>query len=178
MDNTAFENGVADLQKSIDVCFERRLLLPSMVLQYSAIDILASLDAIDGNGSTRKNFLAWVNSFLLPGSPLKATAEDLYSSRCALVHAYSFDSDQTRRQKARQVYYWWGGANDLLADDLSTVQSGKAVNVRMEHLLDAFRKAVVGFRVALSADAERAQRVYSRASNQFYAHVAVQRSAT
>jgi hypothetical protein len=54
--------------KAFDLCLEKEIKLPALLLAYTLIDIAGWLDCGDGN--VRKRFTAWVDRYLLPGTPL------------------------------------------------------------------------------------------------------------
>ena len=117
----AFDHGVNDLLESIHVCFERRLVLPALMLVYSTLDVMASLDRPElPSGSPASSatpvtnigqqFKAWVTEFMKPKMSLKASPEEIWAWRNGLVHAYSFESNDTKAGRARIAGYCYGPA--------------------------------------------------------------------
>jgi hypothetical protein len=168
----AFDKAIHDLQRAIEITFEANLILPALIVLYSAIDTLGWLDRPEGKDSSdRQDFMAWVSSYLLPVAPFQATAEDLYAARCATLHSHSFESDLSRRGKARRIMYSHGNAPHKVLEALATLHEATDVAIKIEHLFSAFDAAVANFRADLLADRTRAEKVFSRADEKFYASV-------
>ena len=149
VDSKAFDVGVQDLLNAIDLCFKQRHVLPSLMLVYSTLDVMAALDrppdptpAAVSTPSVRQHFEtsphhrhrqavrqldqrvheAWAS--------LKATADELWAWRNGLVHTYSIDSDATRAGTARRAYYCYGSAPLAILRRTSEVKANKAVPLR------------------------------------------------
>ncbi|MBI5934972.1 MAG: hypothetical protein HY867_14800 [Chloroflexi bacterium] len=76
-----------------------------LIILYSAIDTMAWVGLPSGD-ITRKGFKDWVNHYLLPGTPLQCTADDLYSARCGILHSHTSESSDTSKGAARQIWYY------------------------------------------------------------------------
>jgi hypothetical protein len=88
-------SNIGSLLSVVTWCFQNQRILPGLALAYATIDILASLDRADAQqDTTGADFVAWVDAYLLPGSPLLASATDLYAARCGLLHTYAPQSPQ------------------------------------------------------------------------------------
>ena len=114
MAKNIYENNIHELLKAIDACFKGKESLSGLILLYSLIDIMAwlSRDQHDAD-STKSDFIRWVEEFLLPGSSLACTAEDLYSARCSIIHSYApeWGSSMSRRSEVKKIHYIWGKAS-------------------------------------------------------------------
>jgi len=153
------------------------------MLVYSTLDVMAALDrpvsspSRAGGTATQRTtgigqqFTAWVAEFMKPTATLKAKPEEIWAWRNGLVHSYSFESDATRTGRARRAYYCYGSAQLAILRRVSHVREGKAVPVKIEHLIAATKTAIERFQKALAKDPSRAERVHSRVKEQFYALV-------
>jgi hypothetical protein len=93
------------LVESMEDCMAKGRLLPCLVLLYSAIDIVASLESGKASGSA---FMAWSDKYLLQGTSLACTASDLYGARCGILHILSAESDISRKGTAHRIQYAMG----------------------------------------------------------------------
>jgi hypothetical protein len=114
-------------------------------------------------------------SFLLPGSKLQCTAEDLYGARCGVLHTYTAESRLSDEGKARQVFYAWGiaKADDLQASAEITSFKGRAVTVHIDDLLSALRIGFQRFIQDAANDPARVQLIRSRAAK-IFGHVSLE----
>jgi len=108
----ALENNLDNVIKSIEICLNAKLLISSLVLLYSGIDIVAWLNrSVLKERGNKKDFIRWVDDYLLPNTNIKCRAIDLYAARCAIVHSYSSSSKLSKDGEAKEIYYSWGKAN-------------------------------------------------------------------
>ncbi len=163
---------IGELTRSVEDLFAKRRFLPGLILLYASMDIMASLDRPEAQEDVQgKDFIQWVQTYLLPKSNLQATAAELYGARCGLVHTYTPQARLTRRGKAREVYYAWGKAK---ADRLQQASVRihwriPSVAVHVDDLLAAFKEGVREHLRALSRDPRRARLAYGRANRFFSA---------
>lgn len=148
-DRTAEElldESVQQLLAAVDVLREKKLTNPALILLYSAIDIVAWLAASEG-ATVEHAFTAWVKRYIRPEIKLGCTAADLYGARCGLVHAFSSESNLTRKGRARQVLYAWGDSDvSVLRQMLTLVRMRDYVAIQLETLVDAYRRGIETFR--------------------------------
>jgi len=136
-----------ELLQAIRACSEQRLFGPALILLYAGIDMMASLSRRpDAKHVERKDFLKWVEDYLLPNANLSCAPIDLWAARCGLIHSLSYDSSWTDRDEARRIRY--------VFDDSDAVKRGmrrleeqdtSLVVVSFGGLLQAFETAVEGF---------------------------------
>ena len=168
----SLERAFAQLFEAINVCLEKRLRSPALILLYSTIDIASWLCSDDR--SVRARFTTWVEKYVLPGTTLKCNAVDLYGARCGLVHMYSAVSDLSAKGEARPLGYAHkpSRVEDLeeLVDTgmkLKVDPSLSFVPVQFEDLLEASRQGVATFLSELQTDNARAAKAYKKAVNIF-----------
>ena len=67
----AFEENLIGLLESVEDCLAKRRILPCLMLLYSGIDVIASLET---GKASRSVFIRWVNKYLLKAASLSCTA--------------------------------------------------------------------------------------------------------
>src|SRR5579863_3932037 len=98
--NRRLKHEIEQLLSDVKLCFKKKHFLPGLVLLYSTIDILASLDRPESKEDvTWKDFVAWLDAFVFPHVSLPCDAIDLYAARCGLIHTYTFESRLSRSGK-------------------------------------------------------------------------------
>jgi hypothetical protein len=169
MTRQLFESAATELVEAIDVLSKSQLRLPAMLILYTGIDIMASLDRSESSAEVKSSdFVKWADRYLLPGTHLACNAEDLYAARCGLLHTYIAESRRSRKGKARQIWYSWGDASaDELQAIIDVADVPPAVAVHVDDLSAAFRLGIERFKQSTLDDSERANRVYDRAGNFF-----------
>lgn len=125
---------------------------------------MASLDGPRAREDvTRQDFVAWVDRYLRPGSPLECTALELYGARCALLHTYGSESALSRAGKIRQILHARGARAPIdLAATLFVTRPDDYVVVFLSELRAAFRQAVERFDSALATDTEKLKMIGER----------------
>jgi hypothetical protein len=168
MSKETFEKNIGELITTIDYCLNSKWNLPSLILIYSGIDILAWLNLPSNREkNTKADFIKWATNYLLPNSKLKCTADDLYGARCSLVHTYTAESHSSRRGSAKVIYYAWGDGNSNELQQVINKMGYQGVAIHIKELFDAFVNGVKLFKNDLSNSIEKAQLVYKRADKFF-----------
>jgi len=171
MSQEGFERNVQELLTSVEICLKSGLRLPALLVLYAGIDIMAWLNRPSGQTDVqRRDFIAWVEKYLLPNSGLRCNALELFAARCGLLHSYTSQSRLSRVGNARQIFYAFGSAKpeelQSLIDATGTIP---AVALQLEELLDAFGRGLKKFKDALSRDTQHAALVYRRAGEWYVA---------
>jgi hypothetical protein len=87
-----FRNNFDKLFTSIELCFKNEFYTSALIILYSIIDFLAFCNLPENkNEVSKRDFLLWVDKYLLPESLLKCNSLDLYSARCSLLHTSGSD---------------------------------------------------------------------------------------
>jgi hypothetical protein len=164
------KSDIGQLTETATHCFKDGRILPGLVLLYATIDIVASLDRpVSKENADRKDFMSWVDAYVLRGSSLRSSATDLYAARCGLLHTYTPESRLSREGTAKEIYYAWGTGK---AEDLEEAMNRSnlktpTVAVHADELLRAVGRGFDKFFRDLSKDPRRAARVYDRAGKWF-----------
>ena len=168
-----FERNALELLKNIDYCFKENVNLSGLILFYSAIDIMAwvSRDQLDSD-ATRNDFIRWVNEFMLPGSGLACTAEELYSARCNIIHSYApeWGTGVNRREReTRKIVFVWGkGRGEIPQSPVSQqTEKSKTVLVYTDELVNSLKTAIERFNDSLSFNRALSELVYERSEKYF-----------
>lgn len=161
------ENALMRLRESINEMLEaihlahnQELFIPALILLYASMDFVASLDREDPNVPvTRKNFMGWVDAYLLPAGEIKCRAIDLYSARCGWLHKYTSKSELVSRGDAKEIFYQFG-----LHDNEDQLQGAikdpsVAVAVHFTRLFNAFRDGLDKWEEAFLTDQKYLARV-------------------
>jgi len=170
MTRQALESNLKDLLTAVHLCLESRLPLSALALLYMGIDTMAWLDrAPDHLDVRRDDFVAWVDTFLLPGSGLHCSAIDLYGARCGILHSLSAESRLYRDGKAKRLYYAWGDAVSSDLDDRLHRSAPAATDlvIHINDLIAGFASALHAFAEHLDANPDKASTVYQRAGKFF-----------
>ena len=156
MAKNVYESNIHELVKAIDACFKGKESLSGLILLYSLIDIMAwlSRDQHDAD-STKSDFIRWVEEFLLPGSSLACTAEELYSARCAIIHSYApeWGSSMGRQSEAKKISYIWGKAPKETQEGRAKSSSEKKdeiIVLHLDDLVNALKIAIQRFNDSLT----------------------------
>ena len=147
---------------------EAKLIQPCLAVLYSTIDAASWLAAQHDGDVTKRDFISWVDRFLLPESALECSAVDLYAARCGVLHSLSAHSSLQRKGQARLVCYAWGNATASdLHGVLTELRAKDFVAVHVDSLANALFKGWERYLVSLESNAEAVQRLSHRASYLF-----------
>jgi hypothetical protein len=107
---------------------------------------------VSANGAS---FKAWVKKYLLPqNASFEFNDVDFWAARCAVLHTHTSQSDLSRSDNAKQIQYYSGNKNSLIASAFVTatkdIDGGKHVPAHLEDTLLAFCKGVEVFIVELA----------------------------
>jgi hypothetical protein len=182
-ENNSLKLAFSQLLTAIDLCIAARLRPPALILLYSGIDIAAALDS--AKPSVRERFIDWVDKYLLPGSSLKCTADDLYGARCGLVHTYSPVSDLSKTGKVNTISYAWKPSTEAQLQKLvnAGAELSRRVNapietfipVQGEGLIESFRSGIAVFLADLENDPARANVAHAKVGH-FFSDLSAERA--
>lgn len=153
----AYFQAIKQLKDSIDDCASKGRVLSCLTLLYSAIDILASLEKLP-NESTQSAFVRWVDAYMLPNTAFHFSSLDLYAARCGIIHAFSAESELSRKGRAKKIMYAWGTASVESLRQASTAFGRGEISVHLEDLINGFGSAVVKYIEDVVNDPDRRER--------------------
>lgn len=163
------DKNVEDLLAAIYICLKKELILPSLILIYSGIDIMASLSRPESHNFVKgENFINWTDKYLIPKSNLSCKGIDIYAARCGIVHSYTAEAKLTRKGLAKKLFYSYGKADSKkLQKRLEQLNITEAIAIDVNSLFVAFCNAIERFGNSLLSDKDFAKLVYTRARKFF-----------
>lgn len=162
-------NNIRTLLSAIEDCRDRKQILPSLILLYTGIDILASLER-SRKEDNADAFKRWSKQYLLSEKTLQCSAGDLWRARCGILHAFCPPSAPSRKGKVLLIHYAWGkGRIDMLQE--SDKAAGQDIlSIHVDDLIEAFKRGIAVFLSDLSDDPKRKSQAVTKA-NAWFANV-------
>ena len=158
----------AKMFEAAELCRQRALDVPMLVLIYTAIDTLAWAFHGDKVIQVRQRFTALCESYVLPGSNIQCTALELYAARCSVLHTLGWESELSRSGKARSVFYSFGTDDPTLAQAaLDLTNPGEFVSLKADDLLAAVQRTVATLEASAPKDDDLARRLSTAAGKQY-----------
>lgn len=166
----ALDAGLANMRKGIELCTSNKLILSTLVLVYSGMDTLASLDRAPEHAYVqRDDFQAWVTVYLLPDSGIAASALELYAARCSLLHTFGPYSKLADEGKARSISYAWGNAKvEDLQKEIDERGRKDLVAVHVGQLVESLFRGIDRWQKAVVASPEKAALIRTRTDELYY----------
>lgn len=168
-----FERKVKQLFAALEHCLGTNLWEPALILTYSGIDAMAWLDRpADHEDVTPDDFIAWVNTYLLPESGLNCSAEDLYGARCGMLHSHTAESRRHRQLLIRKLFYHrMVDEKPLALVQIRMNEKFLPVSVNVDRLVFFFSEGVERFVARLNAEPDRERLVRERILKSYLAEV-------
>jgi hypothetical protein len=158
-------SNLESLFDTIRDCIDRERLIPGLMLLYSGIDVLSSLERPPGE-AVRSSFVRWAERYVLRRNPLGGcTALELYAARCGLVHTLTANSAFSDDGNARKIYYAWGNADpQRLMETAVAIQRPDMVVLHVLELFEVFHSGAEECLEELMRDPARLRSVESKSS--------------
>lgn len=137
----SFAGNLDQLFQSIDDCISAKRTLPTLILIYAGIDVVAGLERNPNEGS-KSSFVRWVDSYMLPTGRIPCTALELYAARCGIIHSLSAESGLSRSGHVRQLVYAWGSASAGQLQQASDRIGRSDIAIHVSELFLAFQDGV------------------------------------
>jgi len=137
-----FEKTINSFKTEVVKLYERRSIVPCLMLLYSFIDILAWLRYKEKFKKVEYRYINFVDEYFLPESKLTCSADDIYSARCGILHRYSSESNKTESGKAKRIYYI---ASDKEGDSSKSVipePTEDVIQLKIEDMISAFENSI------------------------------------
>jgi hypothetical protein len=129
--------------KAAEICLNQDLHMPALILIFTLIDSFAWASSEKLPKQSRKQFEAWVSTWVYPHSPLPCTPTELYAARCGVLHTLTSKADLNVGTEVRQVVYAWGPAEESeLKRSIEVLGRPDLVGIHMNALLDAVKEGV------------------------------------
>ena len=143
----SFERGLTEILHGIDLCASSGLFIPTLILSLGVMDAFSWIEFPNERDSKRQ-FVAWVEKWVLPHKQVDCKAVDLYAARAGWLHRMGTKSRLVEGGEAMNISYCHGTADysvlKLLRDKLK--KKGNNISIlKVEALVSALKKAVVNF---------------------------------
>lgn len=146
--------------RDIALAMKNHSLRAALILVYSGIDAMTHLGLPPGQDrATRRDFKSWVETYLPIVKAGELTADEIYSARNGLVHAYSAESESTRSGTVRMLGYMSGYSSRSKFDPAI---DPTFVLVNIDTFVNEFAAACDTFIADVTADPGRAALPKSR----------------
>lgn len=160
-------HNVLQLIESIELLMEEQFISSVLILTYSAIDIVSSLSVKGDRDAQRRDFIEWVDKYLLPIPQTSCTGKDLYAARCSVIHILGSESLLSRKGEAKNIVYTWGNESvEKLQKNMNLIETPTIV-IKIEVLIQSFREAVADFFEAAKDDRELWETIKKRSQKMF-----------
>ena len=146
-------NAIYDgIKHGIEVTLDNKCYGSAVILIYAGIDALVHLGIPKAQmEATDRDFISWVEKYIKIGSKNQITGEELYSARCAVLHAYGVESRRTRKGTARMIAYMDKGSPPIR---YSPKIHANLVLLSIEALAKAFYEGIDRFLIDIFADSK------------------------
>jgi len=160
----AYWQNIYELRKAPGVCLQNEYWLSAVKLIYSGIDNLAWLSREHDRPNVEKqDFTNFVNKYLLPGSGLTCSSEELYSARCGLLHSNTAESEISRSGRARYLSYATALSSEEEAYEHMLPESRRRhAVVNITKLYNAYNTAIDRLNRRISEEVNFADLIYRR----------------
>lgn len=135
------------LIQATEECINNHMIVPSLILIYSAIDSASWIASDNPNEGVGSRFKKWVDTWMLNAGEIKCTSEEIYAARCGILHTLTPTSKLSQDKGVRQIAYAWGKAkNEELEESISALSmDDDIVSVHLEDLFLAFRRGFADY---------------------------------
>ena len=137
-----FEKTINSFKIEVVKLYERRSLMPCLMLLYSFIDILAWLRYEEEIKKVGNRYKKFVKKYFLPGSKLTCSANDIYSARCGVLHCYSCESNQTESDNAKIIHYIASDREGDSSENEIPEPAKNVIQVKIEDMIFAFENSI------------------------------------
>ena len=153
---------------TIDYCIAEKLIMPALVLIYSAIDSVSWIASDDEDRSVGERFQSWVNVWMLQKYPLPCTALELYAARCGILHTLTPYSDLSNNKGVRRISYAWGTSQQKdLDESIKLTKYPGIVAVHVNAIFASFKNAYTDYIDALETDNVKRELFIEKADKHF-----------
>ena len=163
-----FTEVIADcIGKDIHSCLMNNAPTGAVILTYCAMDAMAFLSMPEGKQNVaRSDFKEWVTKYMKTDSaqPYQYNADDLYGSRCGIVHTYGAESDLSRENRCRKIVF----RLNCLKHFYEPNKEPDLVILGIDLFIRDFFDAIDKFILDIEKDANLKRRVENRLPNMFH----------
>ena len=140
-------NNYYQLIEATDVCVNKHMIMPALILIYTAIDSVGWIASDNPKEAVGTRFQNWVNKWMLKNGRLKCTAEELYAARCGVLHTLTPNSTLSEKKGIRKIAYAWGIAkHEDLDESISALSmNNRIVSIHLDDLFSSFREGFADY---------------------------------
>lgn len=163
-----FQRSFFQVIQAIENSLSSGMILPALILIYTAIDSASWLACDDDEIPTSRRFKNWVNNWMLSRYPLPCTADELYLARCGVLHTLTPETNHGNKKRIRKIAYAWGKAKQgSLEKAINIVNAPNVVALHLDDLLFSFRNGFVDYLEYTDQD-EKAKKIYNKKIEKYY----------
>ncbi len=108
-----------DIKDAFQTLLDKPNKQPALLMMYAFIDICAALANVDGKTKNQDIFVAYLQTFMTPGSQRAMPPLQLWAARSALLHTFSPLGRLTGPGKSRPTFYYaWDEDKDRVRQSL------------------------------------------------------------
>ena len=168
------DNNYEEMLEAIDACYQKALIIPCLSLIYTTIDSISWLAYGDVEDSTKKRFIQWSETYLLPLHIDNCSSIDLYSARCSILHGLSWESNLSKNHKAKRIVYSLGmNTENSFELDKQIFSQDYVTSVHIDSLIASLKTAVNKFFKDVDANEKLKIRI-KKANGQRYAKIRIE----
>ncbi len=163
-----FSLRINEFTLSIEMLLDAGHKQSALIVLYTAIDIFASLCRLETENDTTGNyFKKWANDYIIAGSQLSFTSQDLWGARCGLLHTHTAASKVSREGTAREIHYYRGTPSAELKQRMELLAAQGKLFVNIDDLYARFVKGLDQFLTDIQRDSELEKRVLRHSAKLF-----------
>jgi hypothetical protein len=148
-----FTTTIKELVDALQDARQSERSFPALLLLYASMDIISSLSRpTDKEDTCRKIFKAWIDTYMLPGSGLPCSSDDIYGARCGMLHTLSPSSKDSRLGTARRLAYVDKVDEVQRMQKVLRSKGDDAIVISLPDYVTAFYTGVLTFLAAMKAD--------------------------
>ncbi|MDI4001730.1 hypothetical protein QK412_10065 [Pseudomonas aeruginosa] len=167
MPSKNFYDNYLQVLVAIEHCERQNLLLPALIMTYSAIDSVSWL-AADSSKDSGKAFRKWVSEWMLKSRSLQCSADELYAARCGILHTFTPTSTLNAKGVRKIGYSWGTGDNSKLEQLIDATRSQETiVSIHLSDLIQTFRNAMADYLEYVYSDPQREAAFEAKTSEHF-----------
>ena len=143
---STMDSNYEDMFAAIDACYYRALVVPCLSLVYTVIDTISWLAYGGKEASSKKRFLKWTETYLLPQLGSSYDSIDIYAARCSILHGLSWESDLSKNHKARSIVYSIGRNTENSSElDKEIFSKDHVASIHIDTFIASLKAAVNTF---------------------------------
>lgn len=129
---------ITDQRDALKLLYNRRLLMPFLMVFYTTIDILGYISDKNDEKEINKRFQTFVGKYM-SAKLLGIDPVDLWSARCSILHKCSPISNLSKKGKAKEFLYSWKLVEQDLTQEIikQPDETHKYIAVSLEDLYNS-----------------------------------------